>query len=126
MRVGIVGLGYVGLTLAIAAANKGIEVYGIEINPKIKQCLKDNRAHFYEPGLDDLIKLHNGKNFHCIDSFSEINDIEVFIITVGTPLKKDSKLPNFAYIKDSLKTIGGGIRRKSISNSSIYSISRND
>lgn len=44
MRIGIIGLGYVGLTLAVAAASKGIDVYGIEINQHIKDCLKENRA----------------------------------------------------------------------------------
>ena len=56
MTIGIIGLGYVGLTLAVAAAAKGIEVYGVETNQHIKDCLKENRAHFYEPGLDNLIK----------------------------------------------------------------------
>ena len=69
MRVGIVGLGYVGLTLAIAAADNDIEVYGTEINPKIKQCLKRNRAHFYEPGLDELIEKHNEVNFFALKNF---------------------------------------------------------
>ena len=70
MRIGIVGLGYVGLTLAIAAASRGAEVFGTEINPKIKSCLEENRAHFFEPGLDELIAKHNHKNFHCINSFN--------------------------------------------------------
>jgi len=52
MRIGIVGLGYVGLTLAVAAADSGIEVFGTEINPEIKAALKNNRAHFHETGLN--------------------------------------------------------------------------
>ena len=69
MRIGVVGLGYVGLTLAIVAASRGAEIFGTEINPKIKASLAENRAHFFEPGLDDLIAKHNRKNFHCIDKF---------------------------------------------------------
>ena len=42
MRIGIVGLGYVGLTLGIAAADCGIEVYGTEINPVKRSALKNN------------------------------------------------------------------------------------
>lgn len=70
MKIGIVGLGYVGLTLAIAAASRGAEVFGTEINPKIKSCLAENRAHFFEPGLDELIAKHNRKNFHCVDKLT--------------------------------------------------------
>ena len=37
--IGIIGLGYVGLTLGIAAADCGVVTYGVEINPHIKECL---------------------------------------------------------------------------------------
>lgn len=70
MKIGIVGLGYVGLTLAIAAAARGAEVFGTEINPKIKSALSENRACFFEPGLDELIARHNHKNFHCVGNFT--------------------------------------------------------
>lgn len=69
MRIGIVGLGYVGLTLAIAAAERGVEVFGTEINPKIKSALANNRAIFFEPKLDELIAAHNHKNFKCVEEF---------------------------------------------------------
>ena len=70
MRIGIVGLGYVGLTLAIVAAVRGAEVFGTELNSKIKAALSENRAHFFEPGLDALIAKHNYKNFHCVDDLN--------------------------------------------------------
>lgn len=70
LKIGIVGLGYVGLTLAIAAASRGAEVFGTELNPKIKAGLAKNRACFFEPGLDELIAKHNHKNFHCVDKLT--------------------------------------------------------
>lgn len=70
MRIGIVGLGYVGLTLAIVAAARGAEVFGTELNPKIKAALSENRATFFEPKLDALIAKHNRKNFYCVDKFT--------------------------------------------------------
>lgn len=105
MKIGIIGLGYVGLTLAITAADCGVDVYGIEINKNIKKCLMENRAHFFEPGLDALIKRHNGKTFHCVEEFPQDVPIDVFVITVGTPLKEGEKQPNFEYIKSALKSI---------------------
>ncbi|MDE7311626.1 MAG: nucleotide sugar dehydrogenase [Eubacterium sp.] len=105
MKVGIIGLGYVGLTLAVAAASNGIEIYGIETNQYIKKCLKDNHAHFYEPGLDHLIKRCNGRTFHIVDAFPEDVVFDAFIITVGTPLKKEGKEPNFDYIRSALRSI---------------------
>lgn len=105
MRIGIIGLGYVGLTLAVAAASNEIDVYGVEINRHIKECLKNNHAHFYEPGLDSLIKWCNGKTLHIVDDFPEDIRYDAFIITVGTPLKKGAKEPNFEYIKSALQSI---------------------
>lgn len=107
MNIGIIGLGYVGLTLGIAAANSGITTYGIEINQHIKDCLKQNKAHFFEPGLDNLIEEHNGKSFFCVDQFPEDVKFDAFVITVGTPLLSGEKEPNMSYIKSALESISG-------------------
>ena len=105
MTIGIIGLGYVGLTLAIAAADCGIKTYGVEISDKIKGCLKENRAHFFEPGLDNLIEKHNNKMFFCVDEFPEDVKFDAFIVTVGTPLKHGESVPNFEYIKSALLSV---------------------
>ncbi len=105
MRIGIIGLGYVGLTLAIAAADSGVDVYGIEIDTQILKCLENNHAHFFEPGLDELITQHNGRNFHSGEHFPKGLSFDLFIITVGTPLRIGEKAPNFDYIKSALRSI---------------------
>lgn len=105
MTIGIIGLGYVGLTLAVAASANGINVYGIEVNQHIKKCLKENKAHFYEPGLDNLIKRNNGKTLHVVDSFPCEIKYDAFIVTVGTPLKTGTKEPNYEYIKSALEAV---------------------
>lgn len=105
MTIGIIGLGYVGLTLAVAASANGIDVYGIEVNPHIRKCLEENRAHFYEPGLDNLIRRNNGKTLHVVDSFPLGVEYDAFIVTVGTPLKSGTKEPNFEYIKSALDAV---------------------
>lgn len=105
MKIGIIGLGYVGLTLAVVAAAKEIDVYGVEINQHIKECLKKNKAHFYESGLDNLIERNNGKTLHVVEEFPADVKFDAFIITVGTPLKKSSKEPNYEYIKSALLSI---------------------
>ena len=106
MNIGIIGLGFVGITLGILAADNGIDVYGIETNDHIKECLKKNKAHFYEQGLDNLIRRNNNKTFHVVDKFSDVDvNYDAFIITVGTPLKSGEKTPNFEYIKQALTSI---------------------
>lgn len=105
MTIGVIGLGYVGLTLAIAAASRKIMTYGVEVNTHIKECLSQGRAHFFEPGLDELIGAYNNKTFYCVERFPEDVVFDAFIITVGTPLKAGEKRPNFEYIKSALETI---------------------
>lgn len=105
MNIGIIGLGYVGLTLGIAAANCGIKTYGVEINEHIKECLKNKKAHFFEPGLNELIEKHSESMFYSVDEFPKDVSFDAFIITVGTPLLKGAKTPNFEYIKSALNMI---------------------
>jgi nucleotide sugar dehydrogenase len=105
MNIGVIGLGYVGLTFSVTAAHKGITVYGIEIDGAIKECLKNNHARFFEPGLDSLISLCNNRTFFVVDEFPCDVSFDAFIITVGTPLKKGEAAPNFEYIKQSLASI---------------------
>jgi len=105
MRIGIIGLGYVGLTLALAAASKGIDVYGVETNQHIKECLKKNKAHFYEPGLDNLIRRNNNITFHVVEQFPDGVSFDAFVITVGTPLIQGEKTPNFTYIKSACEAM---------------------
>ena len=105
MTIGIIGLGYVGLTLAIATADCGIKTYGVEVSTKIKNCLKENKAHFFEPGLDALIEKYNNNMFYCVDNFPETEKFDAFIVTVGTPLKPGESVPNFDYIKSALLAV---------------------
>ena len=105
MNIGIIGLGYVGLTLAIGAASKGITVYGVEVNESILESLSKNRAHFFEPGIDNLISRYQGKTFFVCKSFPKDINYDAIIVTVGTPLKKGSNNPNFDYIISALDSI---------------------
>lgn len=106
-NIGIIGLGYVGLTLGIVAAMENYNVYGVEKNEKIKESLRKNKAHFYEPGLNDLINYFQNDNFNIVEKFKREHNLDIIILTVGTPLKKNSNKPNFEYIKTSLQSIEG-------------------
>jgi UDP-N-acetyl-D-mannosaminuronic acid dehydrogenase len=105
MKIGVIGLGYVGLTFATLAAYKGVEVFAIEKSDEIKKSLKNRKAHFFEPGLDDMLQHLMEKKIFLKNKF-EINDnIEVFFITVGTPLLFDSKSPNYQYLLSAIDSI---------------------
>ena len=56
IEICIVGLGFVGLTLAATLARSGLNVLGIEKNSQIFKKIKKGNPHFYEPGLAKLLK----------------------------------------------------------------------
>jgi nucleotide sugar dehydrogenase len=83
----IIGLGYVGLTLAVALADSGVRVFGIEKNLSTIQKLESGQAHFYEEGINGKIKLLMEKGLLSVFSnFPDEMDANTYIVTVGTPL----------------------------------------
>jgi UDP-N-acetyl-D-mannosaminuronic acid dehydrogenase len=107
MNVGIIGLGYVGLTLAVVASLKKFKVYAVERSSHIKESLQRKVAHFYEPGLNPLIANHLNKNLFVVDKFEKDQNLNVFIITVGTPLLGETKEPNLDYIRSAMDQLKG-------------------
>lgn len=91
-RVCVLGLGYVGLTLAVAMADVGFHVLGVEIRDSVIKGLEQGMAHFHEPGLEDRLRrvIRTG-HFRCTSEIPEAWDGTVFIITVGTPLGEDGR-----------------------------------
>lgn len=84
----IIGLGYVGLTLAVAMAEAGYRIYGVEKSVNIRNCVAAGRAHFSEQGLDAALARHVAEgNITCSDSLPPAGVAATFIATVGTPLK---------------------------------------
>ncbi|MEZ5618798.1 MAG: nucleotide sugar dehydrogenase [Rhodocyclaceae bacterium] len=91
-QVCVLGLGYVGLTLAVAMADVGFRVLGVEIRDTVIKGLEQGRAHFHEPGLEGRLRrvIRTG-HFRCTPAIPETWDGTVFIITVGTPLGVDGR-----------------------------------
>lgn len=91
-RICILGMGYVGLTLAAALCDRGFEVDGVEINRGILEQLRGGKAHFFEQGLDRVIErgLRNGR-LRFSEQVPEDRRFDVYIITVGTPLGPDGR-----------------------------------
>src|SRR5438045_1586768 len=96
-RVGIVGLGYVGLPLAVEFGRAGFSVTGIDVQPaKVDQL---NRGSSYIQGVPDSLftPLVDGKKFTATTDFSIIRELDTINICVPTPLRK-TKDPDMSYI----------------------------
>ncbi|MEM7057450.1 MAG: nucleotide sugar dehydrogenase [Pseudomonadota bacterium] len=90
--VGVVGLGYVGLTLATALADTGFRVLGVERRPDVVDMTNQARPHFSENGLPEMLQyaVRNG-NLKAATSFEAGVSCGIYVITVGTPLAPDGK-----------------------------------
>ena len=88
----IVGLGFVGLTLAVVLAKKGFNVHGIEKNKEILNSLKKKKSHFYEPDLNKILKEIIKKKKFTFSKNITNNNNSVYIVTVGTPLNNKKKI----------------------------------
>ncbi|MEK7673786.1 MAG: CBS domain-containing protein, partial [Patescibacteria group bacterium] len=104
-QIGVLGLGYVGLTLALTLADLGFKSKGFDINPVVIKNLKSGKPHFFENGLEGLLKDNLGKNFEVVDNFEGQNNCDVYFIAVGTPLNSNKK-PNLDFLKIASQKIG--------------------
>ena len=90
--VTVVGLGFVGLTTALGFAEYGHKVYGIEVNEARMATIQSGKLPFLEPGLDETLTRHLGKNFiPTTDWEAAIADSECVYYCVGTPYGEDGQ-----------------------------------
>jgi len=100
----VIGLGYVGLTLALTLNEFGIKVFGIDNDKEVLRTLKRGKAHFYEKGLDNLLKKHINKNLFVKSKLSK-NESDIYIICVGTPIDKKRRAVT-SYLGRSAASVG--------------------
>ena len=98
-KVCVLGLGFVGLTLATAMADVGFQVLGLEIREELLDQIASGNAYFFEPSLSvKLKKVINEKSLQVCKKIPRNCDASVYIITVGTPLDDNKKI-NLSSIK---------------------------
>src|ERR1700737_2275834 len=87
-RVGIVGLGYVGLPLAVEFAKAGFSVTGIDLNEDKVASLNRGESYIQDISADVLRPLVESKKLRATTDFSVIADLDTINIAVPTPLRK--------------------------------------
>jgi len=109
----VLGMGYVGLTLAVILADEGFRVYGYDTNEELIANLKQKKAPFHEVGMDNYLNKHIGNSLSCISSLENLL-ADIYIITVGTPINKKTLMPNDNYIKEAVKSIGKVLKKNDL------------
>jgi len=105
----MMGLGHVGLTLALALADVGFSVYGYDVKDSIRKNLRIKQAHFKEKGMVELLDTHIGNNLTIIDDLNSFATPTTYFITVGTPFNLDNT-PDYTYIKQVSAMMGKVIK----------------
>src|SRR5580704_1234729 len=87
-RVGIVGLGYVGLPLAVEFANAGFSVTGIDVLKAKVAGLNRGESHVQDIPAAEVARLIAEKRFRATTDFSVVRELDTINICVPTPLRK--------------------------------------
>lgn len=101
-KIGIVGLGYVGLPLALQFAKKKFDVIGFDIDENKIAFLKKGKSYIKHIPNEIIKNYKNNVNYQT--NFHKINDVNVIILCLPTPLTKKFK-PDLSYIVNTLKNI---------------------
>jgi UDP-N-acetyl-D-glucosamine dehydrogenase len=96
-RVGVIGLGYVGLPLAVEFARRGLRSVGFEVDARKADSI--NRGESYIPDVpsEALAAVVSAERLHATIDFDELASCDAIIICVPTPLRK-TKEPDISYI----------------------------
>ncbi len=105
-RIGVIGLGYVGLPLIVEFASKGFESVGFEVDSKKVDEVNAGRSYIVDVTSENVQKCVSSKKLNATTDFSRLADCDVIIICVPTPLRK-TKDPDMSYIL----TAGGEIQK---------------
>ncbi|RCS22749.1 nucleotide sugar dehydrogenase [Phyllobacterium salinisoli] len=108
-QVGVIGLGYVGLPLAIATARAGFPVSGFDIDRQKIENLNAGRSYIEAVTSDALaLQLADGR-FRATADFAELAACDVIIICVPTPLTKQRE-PDLSFVTDTVQVIADNLR----------------
>ena len=108
--VGIIGLGYVGLPLALGFCEKGIRTFGFDININIINSLRRCESYMEHISSNELEKYIHNKKLNPDTNIENIKKVDVIIICVPTPLNKN-KEPDLSFIKNSLLSIRNSLKK---------------
>ena len=98
--VGVCGLGYVGLPLAVEKAKAGFKTIGFDVQEKKVKMVNEGKNYIGDVVDDDLAKLVKEKMLSATSDFTFVKDVDFIAICVPTPLDVHQQ-PDISYVRDS-------------------------
>jgi UDPglucose 6-dehydrogenase len=105
LTVGVVGLGYLGAVHAACMADLGHRVVGYDIDERKVTALREARAPFFEPGLEDLLARTAGESLVFTTEPAELKGCDVVFVCVGTPQRKGELAADTGYVVAATETL---------------------
>ncbi|MFH1625431.1 MAG: nucleotide sugar dehydrogenase [Pseudomonadota bacterium] len=112
-KVAVIGVGYVGLPLAVEFAKEGFSVTGIDIDPEKVDAINDGRSYIRDVEKEDLRPLVQSERLRATSDYSFLKEIDAISICVPTPLNK-TKDPDLSFILNATHEISKHIRAKQL------------
>jgi UDP-N-acetyl-D-glucosamine dehydrogenase len=109
-RVGIIGLGYVGLPLMLAFANKGFPVVGFDIDQRKIEMLASGKSYIREISDDRIRCVRESGRFAATADFGQLSEVEAILVCVPTPLTPQRE-PDMSFVENTTKLIASHLRR---------------
>ncbi len=108
-RIGVVGLGYVGLPIAVGYASKGFLTIGIDTDEEKVKNLNQGKNYILDVDSEKLKKLVKAGKLSATNDYSCVSTLDVIFICVPTPLK-ENKDPDISFILNSGENIAKKLR----------------
>lgn len=109
-KVGVIGMGYVGLPLAIAAARSGLPTTGFDIDREKVDALMAGQSYIDAIPSDQLLELTSKDAFVASTNMSRLAACDIIVICVPTPLSRNRE-PDLSFVRDTSKEVAGCLRR---------------
>ena len=109
-RIGIVGLGYVGLPLACAAGRRGFSIVGFDIDPIKVQQINEGKSYIAHLASDEISGLVEQGRLSATTDFARIADMSAVILCVPTPLTRQRE-PDLTFVEMTTEAIAPHLQR---------------
>ena len=111
--VGVIGLGYVGLPLAVEKANVGYKVIGFDVLPEKVKLVNEGHNYIGDVVDEELAELVEKGMLRATDNFEEVASCDFIAIAVPTPLDEYQQ-PDISYVEKSTKDVSKYLKKGSI------------
>ncbi len=102
MKACFMGLGYIGLPTAIIAAKNGVQITGVDINPKVVEMTNAGHLHIIEPGMEEMLQEVIASGHLHASTTPETSD--AYFMVVPTPFKGNHE-PDVSYVEAATRSV---------------------